>query len=616
MSRQRPDLRFLASRATRLYILNHMSKTKRSAVRSYALVTAMLFATHANAQPASPPPPKHEVRAVWIATANGLDWPGSTDRVEQQSSLRKIIADLAAAHFNTILFQVRARGDAYYRSTYEPWAENLTGTLGKDPGWDPLEFLLNEAHRAGLEVHAWFNVYKIRGAAPVGPSIPPHPSRAHALWTVQYEGETWFDPGLPDVRDYLLNVALDLIQHYTIDGINLDYVRYPSVDFPDQSTYRRYGRGADREQWRRKNITEFVTDLYERATALKPMLKVGSSPLGIFDNAGSTGPPGSYWSYYQDARGWLLSKKEDYLSPQTYWPIESGGNDFNFVKLVRDWQGHTGGRQIYTGIGAYKAEIARQIPALIDSARRLGAAGEVFFRYENLKPADMLADGYQTIALIPSMPWKDSLPPNPPPSLAVSELAPHIFHLEWLPPRTAPDSDRARSYVLYRWPTPDIPTGDARSIIAVIPGTDTHYVDTVDSGTGLGMYYAVSAVDKGNNESASTEAVRAMPREAIALAGKISRFTTLVTSLSNGDGRPALAGYHLGARLPVVLELLRVGRGSADSLVKTLVDSVQDQGAYVCGLRDLLREPGMYLIRLKAGGTVLDQSIIVKEEEK
>lgn len=584
---------------------------RKNSLAARLVLAILLLAATAAAQSLPSVNPKREVRAVWIATANGLDWPKGADIADQQASLRRIVADLASAHFNTILFQVRARGDAYYHSNYEPWAENLTGTLGKDPGWDPLAFLLNEAHGSGLEVHAWFNVYKIRGAAPVGPSTPLHPSRAHALWTVQYDGETWLNPGLPEVRDYLLNVATDLIQHYTIDGINLDYIRYPGVDFPDQATYRRYGHGEDRERWRRDNITAFVTALYDQARALKPMLKVGCSPLGIYDNSRSTGPQGSYWSYYQDSRGWLLSRKEDYLSPQTYWPIGSQGTDFNFVTLVRDWQAHAGGRQIYAGIGAYKSEIARQLPALIDSARLAGAAGEVIYRYENLKPAEMLADRYRSIALVPSMPWKDSLPPNPPGNLVVSELEPHIFHLEWSSPLPAPDSDIARSYVLYRWPSPVVPTDDARSILAVIPGDETHFVDTVDAGTGLGMYYAVSALDKGNNESACSAVARSTPREALALEGKLSRFTTLVTSLSNGDGRPALAGYHLEAKVPVVLELLYTAAGSADSLVKTLVDGVQDQGAYVYGLRDLLREPGRYVIRLKAGGTVLDQNVVV-----
>jgi len=213
------------------------------------------------------------------------------------------------------------------------------------------------------------------------------------------------------------------------------------------------------------------------------------------------------------------------------------------------------------------------------------------------------------------MPWKDSLPPNPPGNLAVTELAPHIFHLEWSPPQASSDSDIARSYVLYRWPTPSVAFGDPRSIIAVIPAENRFYIDTLDPGTGLDMYYTVSALDKAQNESAMSGVVHATSREAFALEAKLSRYTTLVTSLSNGDGRPALAGYHLGARVPVHLELYRTEPGSPDSLVKTIVDDVQDQGAYVYGLRSLLHEPGRYTIRLKAGGTVLDQIVTVKGEQ-
>src|SRR5512135_3039188 len=175
-----------------------MMSSQPSFLRSRFLLILLLLRTPSAANAQHPIPPKREVRAVWLATANGLDWPHSTDKAEQQASLKRIVASLKAAHFNTIFFQVRARGDAYYRSSIEPWAENLTGVLGKDPGWDPLEFLLTEAHAAGMEVHAWFNVYKVRGTSPVGPSVIPHPSRAHATWCISYAGELWLDPGLPD----------------------------------------------------------------------------------------------------------------------------------------------------------------------------------------------------------------------------------------------------------------------------------------------------------------------------------------------------------------------------------------------------------------------------------
>ncbi|MBM2846535.1 MAG: hypothetical protein HW407_1847, partial [Bacteroidetes bacterium] len=392
-------------------------------------------------------PPKQEVRAVWVTTAAGLDWPKSLDRIEQQTSLKKIVADLKAAHFNTIIFQVRARGDAYYQSSYEPWAENLTGTLGKDPGWDPLAFLLSEAHKAGLEVHAWFNVYKIRGLSPVGVSAPLHPARRFAAWVHEVDGEGWVDPGVPEVRDYLVRVALELVRRYDVDGINFDFIRYPGKDFPDRDTYRRYGYGMERDDWRRANIDTFVSAFYDSAMRMKAMLKVGSAPLGVFSSGNGWG---AFYSYYQDSQGWLQRKKHDYLSPQLYWDFGATKDDPDFAELLRSWKRGASGRQIWAGIGAYKPEVMRELPKQIDSARFFGANGQVFFRYEHVSNMNVLGGRYATLANIPPMPWKDPVPPLPPGDLAVSEIDPNVFHLEWFAPSPARDDDWARYYNIYR----------------------------------------------------------------------------------------------------------------------------------------------------------------------
>ena len=258
---------------------------------------------------------------MWITTASGLDWPQTTDRVEQQTSLRALLRGVKAARFNTIFFQVRARGDAYYRSRYEPWAENLTGALGKDPGWDPLAFVLAEAHELGIEVHAWFNVFKIRGPNPVGPSTPEHPSRTLACFTVEQDGELWLDPGRPEVRTYLATVALDLVRRYDIDAINFDFIRYPGTSFGDGESFARYGKAMKIHDWRRQNITAFVREVYAQAVHLKPMLKVGSSPLGVYREETNGSQRGSFYWVYQDSYSWLREGIHDYLSPQVYWQI-------------------------------------------------------------------------------------------------------------------------------------------------------------------------------------------------------------------------------------------------------------------------------------------------------
>jgi uncharacterized lipoprotein YddW (UPF0748 family) len=246
------------------------------------IAAAVVLSVSAGARSSKPvPPPKSEVRAVWITTASGLDWPPSANR-SHNNQPAAIVADMKADRFNTIFFQVRARSDAYYRSRYEPWAENLTGILGKDPGWDPLAFLLGEAHAQGLEVHAWMNVFKVRGPNPVAPSTPEHPSRALAEWCIEQDGEIWLDPGRPEVRTYLTDLVLDLVRSYDLDGINFDFIRYPGHRFADEETYARYGKGLPLHEWRRRNVTDFVRETYRKATTLKPLLKVGSSPLGVY----------------------------------------------------------------------------------------------------------------------------------------------------------------------------------------------------------------------------------------------------------------------------------------------------------------------------------------------
>ncbi len=575
------------------------------------LVGSLLFLFASGAQPiavAQPQmvsPPKAEVRAVWITTASSLDWPQTTVKTEQQSSLRKMVNDLQAAHFNTIFFQVRARGDSYYKSKYEPWAENLTGTLGKDPGWDPLAFLLTEAHSAGMEVHAWFNVYKILGPRPVAYTSPQHPSRVYPQWTVRYEGESWFDPGSPEIRSYLLSVSLDLVRTYNIDGMHFDFIRYPGRDFPDMDTYRKYGNGRDREDWRRANIDRFVSEFYDSATAIKPMLKVGSAPIGIYSGVKDGDALGGYYGMYQDSQGWLRKKKHDYLAPQVYWNIGSTQGDPDFSLLTKQWQQASTGRHIYVGIGAYKDAVLREIPSEIDTTRFYEAAGQAYFRYGSIKNFAVFGGRYNTLANIPPMPWKDSIPPLAPKALAVTEIAPNVFHLEWISPAPAKDGDTALYYNIYRSNTPTLSTMDVRGLIAITPNSDTHFIDTLKNLHGTRYYYAVTAFDKGNNESSVSIVASAVVREMLALGRKLSPITNL--SVSGERGNPDLVAYCLAQRMDVELELVRDDDAGGQKVVATLARGEQASGTHIVGLGKAQLSPGKYLIRLRAGETTISE---------
>jgi uncharacterized lipoprotein YddW (UPF0748 family) len=557
-------------------------------------------------------PPKREVRAVWLTTAAGLDWPKSYDTREQQSSLRHIVQYLRSANFNTIFFQVRARGDAYYRSRYEPWAENLTGSLGRDPGWDPLAFLIQEAHAAGIQVHAWFNVYKIRANPSVPRTLPLHPSLAYPHWCIQYDGELWFDPGIPGVRSYLLRVALDLVRDYPIDGMIFDFLRYPGRDFPDRNTYRLLGGSRPLAEWRRSNINRFVSEFYDGAMAIRPMLRVGSSPLGVYKGNTYSSYNGSYHSHYQDAREWTMAEKHDYVAPQLYWNIGASRGNPDFAALARHWRTIVPRRHIYIGIAPYKEDVRQRLPAHIDSARAAGSEGQAFFRFEHITLQRAFGGRYGSPALIPPMPWKDPVPPLSPSDLTVSEVATNVFFLEWNAPPPARDGDTAHFYAVYRSPSPRIPVHDPRALVSVLPAERTHTLDTVRVPSGLSYYYAVAALDKGYNESTPSESSTGIVHELLAIKKKVSEVTSLSTSVSSASGTPTLVAYRLARQMNVSLEVYGRHATSQDSLLMTLVDGVMDGGTYVLGLAGIPFRKGEYVIRLQTPDALLEQPIIVR----
>jgi uncharacterized lipoprotein YddW (UPF0748 family) len=483
--------------------------TLRNKLLALLLAFTPLYQAHA-VRPSHFLPPKHEVRAVWITTAAGLDWPKVSGKVSQQESLRRLVHDLHDAHFNTLYFQVRPRGDAYYRSRYEPWAEALTGTLGKDPEWDPCGVIIEEAHALGMEVHGWFNVFKVRGPNPVGPSTPAHVTRAHDEWTVVRDGEVWLDPGLPAVRAYVLEVALDLIRNYDLDGINFDFIRYPGQDFPDNEAYVYFGKGMRRDDWRRSNVTAFVRSFGVEAVKIKPYLKIGSSPYGVYRDDSNNDRRGSYYWVYQDSYAWLQNGWQDYLCPQAYWQIGGGGRgEPDFMRVAQRWSELTAGRHIYIGVGAYRTEIASRLGDYIDSSRAAGTAGQTFFRWEDIADSRRLGARYETWALIPPMPWKDHVPPVTPRNVKTLAATKNARLIHWDTPAPAADGDTAHTYVVYRWDSQFVPFTNSYAIIAVLSSAQHAYIDSAAFGSTGEYFYALTARDRMGNESAPSPIVQA-----------------------------------------------------------------------------------------------------------
>jgi len=455
--------------------------------------------------------PKEEVRAVWLTTVLGLDWPKTYGATAQQGEMRNLLDLLKTANFNTIYLQVRAKGDLLYPSNMEPWATSLTQTLGQNPGYDPLQYVITEAHKRGIEVHAWWNVYKVYGAGTPPNTTPQHIVIKRPDLCKLYDNEWWLDPGKPDTKTYLLNLAMEMIRKYEIDGIHFDFIRYPNPDFDDAATYTQYGGGVNKSDWRRGNINQFVFALYDSARGVRPRLKVGSAPIGIYKNMnGCTSGLEGYSQVFQDSRRWLLGKKHDYLAPQVYWAIN---NCPRFDSLAKDWVNNSYGRHIYTGINVYALTPgygdwpASEIIAQIDLARGYGGKGQSFFRTQsitdNQKNIYTLLQGgrYQYPANIPAMSWKDNIKPNAPVNLTLSTGDSINFRLTWSRPAPASDGDTAFYFNVYRDLQQQIDLTDIKKVVKFRVMNDTTALVSFAYKPTKNYYFTVTAYDKGYNES-------------------------------------------------------------------------------------------------------------------
>ena len=336
-----------------------------------AAVCVVLLSGEANAAPP-------EFRAAWVATVYNLDWPSKPGLPsgQQQAELRALLDRAAELKLNAILLQVRPACDALYASKLEPWSHFLTGKMGAppEPYYDPLAFAVKEAHARGLQLHAWFNPFRAL-ANVVHPTSANHVSKMHAEWVRRYGAQLWLDPGEPEARAYAIEVMLDVVRRYDVDGVHIDDYFYPypikgGVDFPDETTWRRYAGGANRGDWRRENVNRFVEALYRGIKREKPSVKFGISPFGIWRPgvpATTEAQLDAYGQLYADARKWLQEGWCDYLSPQLYWSIAPAKQSF---PVLLDWwrSQSTSVRPVWPGIAVDRigptrpaTEIERQI---------------------------------------------------------------------------------------------------------------------------------------------------------------------------------------------------------------------------------------------------------------
>jgi uncharacterized lipoprotein YddW (UPF0748 family) len=458
-----------------------------------AFFISILLAPAQTYQPAlvMPPSPAREFRAAWIATVGNKDWPSAPGLsvAQQKAELISLLDTAARLKLNAIVFQVRPACDAMYASSLEPWSEYLTGGQGRPPQpyYDPLAFAIEEAHKRGLELHAWFNPFRARLTL-TAPAAANGISRTHPQWVRSYGEQLWLDPGDPAVRAYSLNVIMDVVRRYNVDGVQFDdyYYPYPAKNsagvktpFPDDATWRNYGErsGLSRDDWRRQNVNEFIESVYQNIKAVKPWVKFGIAPFGIWQPGYPPQIKGfnAYTTLYCDSRLWLMSGWLDYCSPQLYWPINSPGQ--SFPVLLNWWEKqNVRGRNLWPGLAAYSlgpkfpaAEIGRQIQAI----RQLGAGGEIFFEMKNLRDdpvlANVIAGEYTQPALVPASPWLDTVLPARP------ELACRVNRGSWNFQWTTFGGNPVANWVLqfcgpdYAWRTAILPAYQTSQTFSFAP---------------------------------------------------------------------------------------------------------------------------------------------------
>ena len=392
--------------------------------------------------PALPAVPR-EFRAVWVATVGNIDGPSKPglSTWDQQRELLAILDKAAALELNAIVLHVRPGADALYASPYEPWSQFLTGRQGRapEPPWDPLAFAVEQAHKRGLELHAWFNPYRAAYTRDTA-MASNHVARTNPGLVRQYGRFLWMDPGDPEVRRRSIRAVVDVVKRYDVDGVHIDDYFYPypesdasgqPIDFPDSATYTRYVRAGGtlaKDDWRRSNVDKLIQALYTSVHAVKPWVQVGISPFGIWRPGNPSQVKGfdAYAQIYADSKKWLQAGWADYFAPQLYWPITAPDQSF---PALYDWwlSENTKHRHVWPGLASYRVtdSSARHIPAQeivdeIDTMRVRGAdLGHILFNMTSLmKDPDSLdeklAARYAVPALVPASPWLGAHVPRRP----------------------------------------------------------------------------------------------------------------------------------------------------------------------------------------------------------
>ena len=502
-------------------------------IKKLLVIIVLLITVPSISKSQSTEHPKREFRGVWVATVANIDWPSKPGLSAdiQKTELLRILDQHQKTGVNSILFQIRPATDALYGKGRELWSRFLTGNQGQAPVpyYDPLVFAIVEAHKRGMELHAWFNPYRATFNLIDAHTSANHITKQKPEWFFTYGGKKLFNPGLPEVRQYIVSVIMDVVKNYDIDGVHFDdyFYPYPEPNQPlrDNETFYKYGTAFKNiDDWRRNNVDTLIHVVSDSIHATKKYVKFGISPFGIWRNK-TQDPEGSesngfdgYGKLYADARKWAQKGWIDYLNPQIYFPF--GYQVAPYDKLVDWWSKNAFGKHVYIGQGVYRAMENRpgwsnrqQIPDQIRYLRKNeNVQGSVFFSSKSVTNnlagvQDSLRNNfYRYPALQPAMSWLDAVNPNAPSALIVKSVAKGVA-LSWKEPLVASDGDKAYGYVIYRFNRGEkIAIEQAQHILKIsFSSAETSYIDNTVSAN-HNYTYVVTALDRLKNESQHSNA--------------------------------------------------------------------------------------------------------------
>lgn len=460
---------------------------------------------------------KREFRGAWIQCVNGQFQGMSKDKM--QSTLKYQLDELQKDGVNAIIFQVRPECDALYVSDIEPWSRFLTGRQGINPGWDPLQWMIDESHKRGMELHAWINPYRAK-TKNTFEMANNHIAIKHPDYVFAYDGQLILNPGMPECRDYICNVVRDIVSRYDVDGLHIDDYFYPypvkGQKIPDADIYDMNNNGISNiNDWRRDNVNVFVKQLGETIHEVKPWVKFGVSPFGIYRNKKNDAQLGSetnglqnYDDLYADVLMWVNNGWIDYCVPQLYWEI--GHKAADYKTLIKWWNKYASNRLLFIG-----EDIERTVknadpdnPKInqMSAKRRLhsempNVQGTVLWyakaAVDNVGNYGMaLRNGYWKYpALQPLMPFIDGKSPKKVRSVKAMEIDGKKI-LFWTAPKGKGWQNEAVKYVVYKFDASEKADISKSSNIVAIT-TDTFY-EIADNEGGV---YAVTALDRMSNES-------------------------------------------------------------------------------------------------------------------